>query len=195
MTLSDVQPLTVLVADEDADRLDELAGAVRDLGHHVTPYAVRVSDVAKVVADCDPDVAIVALHDDHEHALELVDEVAACASGPVLVSLEREDPEFIAQAAERGIYAYVRPVSPASIQGAIDVALHRHAELESMSEEVDRLEGALERRALIEQAKGILMERHELDAGQAFEMMRKRARETNCRVVDLARHVIESRGL
>jgi response regulator NasT len=187
--------LCVLVADEDEDNLDKLARAVRELGHKVTPYAIKVEEVAEVVAQSDPDVAIVALHQDHEHALELVEEVAACASGPVLVSLQTEDASFIARAAERGIYAYVRPVGAESIQAAIEIALHRHADVETLAEEVSRLEGALERRALIEQAKGILMERHGLDAGAAFEMMRKRARGTNGRVVDLARHVVESRGL
>jgi AmiR/NasT family two-component response regulator len=67
--------------------------------------------------------------------------------------------------------------------------------MEALSGEVDRLESALERRALIERAKGILMERHGINDHAAFEMIRKRARETNRRVIDLARQVIELSGL
>jgi AmiR/NasT family two-component response regulator len=195
MTLSDVRPLCILAADEDARRLEELADTLRGLGHDVTPFAVKTDEVAKIIDDCDPDVSIVALHDDDEHALELIEEIESRSSGPVLAALEVEDSDFIVRAAERGIFGYVRPVTAESVQAAIQVALHRHADVEALSDEVDRLEGALERRAIIERAKGILMERHGIDDRHAFEMLRKRARETNGRVIELARHVVESRGL
>jgi AmiR/NasT family two-component response regulator len=189
------QPLCILAADEDPERLDDLAAALKHLGHDVAPYAVRVDQVAAVVGHSDPDVAIVALHEDDGHALDLIEELAECASGPVIVALEGDDSEFVARAAARGIFAAVRPLSADSIQSAIEVAVRRYAEMQKLSQEVDRLESAIERRAIIERAKGILMERHGIDERAAFEMMRSRARASNGRVVDLARHVTESRGL
>ena len=45
---------------------------------------------------------------------------------------------------------------------------------------------ALERRAVIERAKGILMERHGVDEREAFELLRDHARSSNRRVVDVA---------
>jgi response regulator NasT len=190
-----IRPLCILAADEDQPRLEELAATLRTIGHDVTPFAVTPDQVAQIVEESDPDVAIVALHDDDQHALELIEEIASTAAGPVLAALEVEDPDFVARAAARGIFAYVRPVNAESVQAAIEVAMHRHADLEALSGEVDRLESALERRAIIERAKGILMERHGIDDRQAFELLRKRARGTSGRVIELARHVVESRGL
>lgn len=195
MTATDVRPLCVLAADENPERLEELAATLRGLGHDVTPFAVRTGQVAQIVEESDPDVAIVALHDDDAHALELIDEITSRASCPVLAALEVEDADFISRAAARGIFAYARPVSAEAVQGAIDIAVHRHADMEALSGEVNRLESALERRAYIERAKGILMERHGIDDHAAFEMLRKRARETNKRVIDLSRQIIEIRGL
>jgi AmiR/NasT family two-component response regulator len=195
MTQPDVRPLCILAADENASRLEELAATLRALGHDVTPFAVSTDDVAEIIEESDPDVAIVALHDDDDHALELIEEIGSRASGPVLAALEVEDAEFVSRAAARGIFAYARPVTAEAVQSAIEVAVHRHADMAALSGEVDRLESALERRAYIEQAKGILMERHGIDDQAAFEMLRKRARETNRRVIDLARQVIEVRGL
>jgi AmiR/NasT family two-component response regulator len=195
MTIPAVRPLCILAADEDAARLEELASTLRSLGHDVTPFAVRAADVAQIVEESDPDVAIVALHNDDEHALELIEEIGSRAGGPVLAALEVEDAEFVARAAARGIFAYARPATAEAVQAAIEVAVHRHADVEALSDEVDRLESALERRATIERAKGILMERHGIADHAAFEMLRKRARETNKRVIDLARQVIEVRGL
>jgi AmiR/NasT family two-component response regulator len=53
------------------------------------------------------------------------------------------------------------------------------------------LRGAFGRRALIERAKGILMERHSIDEGSAFEMLRARSRSDNRELIDLAAAVVD----
>src|SRR5438105_565108 len=136
MTIPAVHPLCILAADEDADRLKELASTLRVLGHDVTPFAVRTADVAEIVEQSDPDLAVVALHGDDEHALELIEEITSRAAGPVLATLEVDDAEFVARAAARGIFAYARPASAEALQAAIEVALHRHADIEALSDEV-----------------------------------------------------------
>lgn len=54
----------------------------------------------------------------------------------------------------------------------------------------DQLQQALDRRVLIEQAKGVLMARMGLGADQAFALIRREARSRNRRVADVARDVI-----
>jgi PAS domain S-box-containing protein len=54
----------------------------------------------------------------------------------------------------------------------------------------DQLQQALDRRVLIEQAKGVLMALMDLDADQAFALIRREARSRNRRVADVARGVI-----
>nr|WP_281381558.1 ANTAR domain-containing protein [Conexibacter arvalis] len=134
---------------------------------------------------------MVVLHADDDHALALIEEIAAYAAGPVVVLTLREDPEFVARAAERGIDAYARPETPDAVQSAIELALRRRSELERLTTKVDQLEGALERRAVIERAKGILMERHGIDQLTAFERLRTHARAGRRRVVDVAREVAD----
>jgi AmiR/NasT family two-component response regulator len=178
--------LRILVADEDEAALDRLAGLLHELGHTVCAYAVNVSDVAEKVVGDDPDLAMVVLHEDDEHALALIEEICAYASGPVIALMQEEDPEFAASAADRGIAAQSTPVEPDAVQSAIEVALRRHAEIERLEAKVDQLEGALARRAVIERAKGILMERHAVDDRTAFERLRTHARTERRRVVDVA---------
>ena len=43
---------------------------------------------------------------------------------------------------------------------------------------------------MTERAKGILMERHSIDGGSTFEMLRERSRRTNRRLFDLAAAVV-----
>jgi AmiR/NasT family two-component response regulator len=183
--------LRVLVADEDAAALDRLAGLLHDLGHTACAYAVEVAEVAERVVSDDPEISIVVLHRDDDHALALIEEICAYASGPVIALMQREDPEFTARAADRGISAQAKPDDPDAVQSAIEVSLRRHAEVERLEAKVDQLEGALARRATIERAKGILMERHGVDDRTAFERLRTHARTERRRVVDVALAVAE----
>ncbi|MFC9973882.1 GAF and ANTAR domain-containing protein [Spirillospora sp. NPDC127200] len=54
----------------------------------------------------------------------------------------------------------------------------------------EQLQGALTSRVLIEQAKGILAERHDWSLDQAYTALRAHARDHNQRLTDLARAVI-----
>lgn len=181
--------LRVFVADEDYAALDGVAHLLNDLGHTVIDRAISPAEVSAELKDQEPDVALVKLHDDDEHALELIDEIVQESACPVIALLEVAEPDFISAAAEKGIFGYVQPVTGDKLQGAIDVAIRRHADVERLNEEVDQLEGALDRRAVIERAKGILMERHGISDREAFEMLRTEARSNNRRVYDVAGEV------
>src|SRR4051812_14999262 len=183
--------LKVLVADEDPEALDNLSRLLHGLGHEVSARAVGVGEVSREIDEDEPDVAFVKLHDDDEHALELIDEIVDESACPVIALMEVPEPDFISRAAERGIYAYVQPVTAETVQGALEVALRRHADAENLSGEVEQLEGAIQRRAVIERAKGILMERHSLDDREAFELLRSHARANNRKLVDVARAVVD----
>src|SRR4051794_22638254 len=122
----EAKALKVLAADEDQEALEETAAILRELGHEVTACAVRPSEAADEIAREDPDIAVVIVHDDDEHALDLIAEIGEFASGPVIALLETEDPEFIRDAAERGIFAYARPITTAAVQSAFEVAMRRH---------------------------------------------------------------------
>ncbi len=56
----------------------------------------------------------------------------------------------------------------------------------------DQLQGALTSRVVIEQAKGILAERHNLDMPQAFSIMRTHARHSGSPLSDIASRIIDS---
>jgi AmiR/NasT family two-component response regulator len=187
--------LRVLIADENEEALHSLHDVLAGLGHEVTPYAVSVHDAVELIATEDPEVAIVVVHDDDEHALALISEAVTFASGPVIAQLPDADVAFLARAAEAGISAYAESMDPESVQGAIEVAIRRYREARRLTEKVEQLESALERRAVIERAKGVLMERHSVPDREAFERLRDHARASNRRVVDVAQSVLDGHAL
>jgi AmiR/NasT family two-component response regulator len=195
MTSTMNRGLTVLIADEREEALEPLGAALEALGHDVTPYAVSVAEASELIAREEPDLAIVVVHQDDDHALALIAEAVEFAPGPVIAYAADEDAEFVARAAEHGISAYVQSLSTEAVQGAIEVALRRHRETAALSAKVEQLEHAFARRALIERAKGILMERHRVDDRAAFALLRDHARSQNRRVVDVAHAVTEGHAL
>ena len=192
---TDARGLKVLLADEDEGALRVTAALVRELGHEVAEMAIGVQEAADVIARDDPELSMVVAYKKDAFALELISEIAEFARGPVIAILEREDADFVAEAAARGMDAHSRLGDAESIQSAIEVAMRRHAERRELVEQVQRLETALERRAMIERAKGILLERHGIDDRKAFDRLRDHARSRNRTVVDVATSVAEGHAL
>src|SRR3954453_7789962 len=187
--------LRVLIADEDERALDGLRATLEDLGHEVIPFAVSVREAAELIAREDPNLTIVMVHQDDEHALSLISEAVEFASGPVIATVRDGDADFLARADEHGIAAYVQGTDPEAVQGAIEVALRRYRETANLAGKVDQLEGALQRRVVIERAKGILMERHSADERQAFELLRENARANSRRGGGGAQSVVRGAAL
>jgi response regulator NasT len=187
--------LRVLIADENEEALRSLHEVLARIGHEVTPYAVSVREAVELIATEDPEIAIVVVHNDDEHALALISEAVTFASGPVIAQMPDADVPFLARAAEAGISAYTESMDPESIQGAIEVAIRRYRETQRLTEKVEQLESALERRAVIERAKGVLMERHSISEREAFEQLRDHARANGRRVVDVAQSVLDGHAL
>ena len=188
MSSRDTEHLRVLIANERKDRLALVAAIVVELGHEVIAREIEVDDIAAVTARERPDVALVGLGQSSDHALVMIDKIVREAACPVIVLLHARDPGFVKEASKRGVFAHISDADVEDWQSSIDIVLRRFAEFRD-------LEGAFGRRALIERAKGILMERHGIDEATAFEMLRRSARVDNRKLVDLASAVVDCHRL
>jgi AmiR/NasT family two-component response regulator len=180
--------LRVLIANERKDRLALVAPIVVALGHEVIAREINVEDVGPVTAREHPDVALVGLGESSEHALGLIDTIVREAACPVIVLLHALDPQFVKEASKRGVFAHISDTDTDDWQSSIDIVLRRFAEYHD-------LQGAFGRRATIERAKGILMERHSIDEQHAFEMLREQSRTANRKLIDLATAIVDGHRL
>ena len=188
MSHRDTEHLRVLIANERKDRLAIIAPIVVALGHEVIAREIEVQDVAAVTARERPDVALVGLGQSSQHALELIDQIVKEAACPVIVLIHARNPEFIREASKRGVFAHVTDADADDWQSSIDIVLRRFAEYH-------HLQGAFGRRALIERAKGILMERHAIDEQSAYNMLRDHSRINNRKLLDLATAIVDGHRL
>ncbi len=167
--------LRVLIANERKDRLELVVPIVVGLGHEVIAREIEVDDVGAVTARERPDVALVGLGASSQHALDLIDKIVHEAACPVIVLLHAPDAAFVKEASKRGVFAHISDDDVDDWQSSIDIVLRRFAEYHD-------LQGAFGRRATIERAKGILMERHSVD-------------EDNRKLIDLASAVVDGHRL
>jgi AmiR/NasT family two-component response regulator len=188
MRYRETEHLRVLIANERKDRLALVAAIVAALGHEVIAREIEVEDVGAVTARERPDVAVVGLGADSDHALGLIERIVHEAACPVIALLHAPDPSFVKEASKRGVFAYITDADAEDWQSSIDIVLRRFAEYHD-------LEGAFGRRATAECAKGILMERHSVDEATAFEMLRDYSRDANRKFFDIAAAVVDGHRL
>jgi two-component system, response regulator / RNA-binding antiterminator len=120
--------------------------------------------------------------------LELIEQIVRDAACPVILVLDAKDPDFVNEAAKRGIFAHLVDGEANELQSALDIVLRRFAEFHN-------LEGAFGRRAIIERAKGILMAVHGIDEQRAFELLRTHSQRDGRKLVELAEAVTETHRL
>jgi AmiR/NasT family two-component response regulator len=188
MTEHETDHLRVLIANERRDHLALVAPIVVGLGHEVIAREIDVADVGAVTVRERPDLALVGLGESSAHALGLIERIVQEAACPVIVLLHAPDPAFLKEASKRGVFAFVTNAEGEDWQSSIDIVLRRFAEYQDLA-------GAFGRRAIIERAKGILMERHSVDEGIAFGLLRDESRGANRTIIDVATAVVDGHRL
>ena len=183
-----VERLRILIANERLERLELLATVVKALGHEVVASETEVSQVAETTARTRPDVALVGLGASSVHALELIEQIVQKSTCPVIALLPTSEPAYVREAARRGVFAYIVDTTPDELQSAIEITLQRFTEYSN-------LEGAFGRRTVIEQAKGILMAHHSVDADAAYQMLNEQSQRSGTKVADLAASLVSSHVL
>jgi response regulator NasT len=181
--------LQVLIANEQDERLETITAIVEGLGHEVVGRDVDIGSVGRLSRSTGAEVALVGLGLDGEHALDQISAIVHEAACPVIAVLDAKDPRYVDEAAKRGVFAYViLDANGDELQSALDVTLRRFAEFQS-------LQGAFGRRAIIEQAKGILMERHGIDADAAFALLKSHSQHTGQKLLDVAKAIAQTHTL
>ena len=177
------ESLRVLVADEDKEQLEPVGDALEQLGHEVIALAVEPAETARATHEHRPDLAIVALHEDKDHALELIEQIVDEATCPVCLLAGHPSREFLSAAARHGIFAHLDSTDPTELSGGIDIAVERYRQFRDLL-------GAFDRRARIERAKGLLMERHAIDADEAFARLRGQARDSRRSIMGVVDEIL-----
>src|ERR671925_1688319 len=166
--------MRILVAeDETIIRLD-LRDLLERSGFEVCAEARDGEEAVDLARSSRPDVAIMDVKmpklDGIEAARQILDERPI----PIVMLTAYGQDELVSRAVEVGVFGYlVKPFRDQDLLPAIQTARARHEELSALREQADSLAEALAARKAIERAKGLLMERENLNEQEAFARLRK----------------------
>ncbi len=183
--------LKVLIADDEAIRLLSLKAQLRSLDMETIGEAGNGREAVELARELRPDIVIMDIKMPDLDGIEAAKIITAERPVPIVLLTAYGERELAERAMEAGIFAYlIKPVSEADLLPAIMLATSRFAEFQLLRREIDDLKEALETRKIVEQAKGILMQRRRLSEADAFRLMQKQSQNENKKLVEIARAII-----
>lgn len=112
---------------------------------------------------------------------------------PILIITAYSQKEFVEKAQQDNIVGYlVKPISESNLIPAIEVALHQSGKAKQLKKDIQQAKQEVEKRKLVERAKGILMSVEHLTEQQAFKQMRDTSMSRQMTMESLAMEIIDS---
>ena len=180
----------VTVDDHLPSRL-ALAEAARAIGASIVGEGVAVADALGLVECHGPDVVILAVGLPDGSGLDVAREIMARSPCPIVLLTSRNAPGVIERATAAGVMAFLlKPLRHEELRPTLELAVARFREFESLKRENEDLRRALESRKLVDQAKGLLMEREGLSESEAFRRMQRASMDHRKSMADVAEAIL-----
>lgn len=186
----------ILIAEDNDLVAFTLEEQLKGLGYDVIGIARTGAEAIDLAARLGPDLIIMDIRMPEMEGTDAAARINQQRPTPILMLTAYTDRETIRKAELAGALGYlVKPVNEAELSPAINIALARFRDLQTLRTQVHELEESLEARKLIERAKGILMQRLGLTERDAYERLRQRARDKRAKMKDIAQAIIEAEEL
>jgi len=188
-TDSDQRQVRIVVAEDEALIRMDLVEMLGEAGYQVVAQASDGAEAISLVAEHKPDLAILDVKMPILDGISAAEEIIATC--PVLMLTAFSQRELVDRARDAGVMAYVlKPFTINDLVPAIEIAISRHLQMKTLSEEVADLHDRLETRKIIDRAKGILMAALNLTEPQAFSWIQKAAMDRRLTMKEVAQAVI-----
>lgn len=175
-----MERLRVMLVSKDRFASLSLSAMLQNLGHQViacSHCAIEASDKTKALT---PDVVMVDVPEDERGRLPSIMSMMEVHALPIVLVIGEIEPVFVDRADALGVSGYiVKPASQIGIQCALVIARSRFRQLRQLQQEIVVLKNTIRSRKLIEQAKGLLMEREGITEAEAFRKIQSMSRNQN----------------
>ncbi|PID85118.1 MAG: response regulator [Chloroflexi bacterium] len=169
--------MKILIADDESIIRMGLKSMLAGLGHEVMA-AVNGREALQMTRRQEFDLAILDIKMPYTDGLQAAKTIARTQPMPIIMLTAFGDDELIEKASELPIHGYlIKPVAPAELSAAIQVAYKRFAEQQVLAKRAVQLYKTLEMRKTVERAKGKLME-NGMTEEEAYHQIQRTARDS-----------------
>lgn len=187
--------LRVCLADPHSVTRRQLVDSLGRLGHEIVD---AVSDGTSLIESCrrrQPDLALTDSLMPDVNGTEVAVRIALKVPMPIIFMSPSSDLKRLRRVGHPHVLAHlVKPFNTAELAAAIAVATAAFSEWERMRDELQEAQQALADRKVIERAKGVLMEKHEMSEQKAFEWLRSSSRNNSQKMIVVARILLNAQG-
>ena len=184
--------MRILIAEDESITRMGLRRMLEDAGHQVTEAADGQAAV-ELARRTRPDVGILDIKMPKLDGLGAAQRIYRERPTPLVLLTAYGDRELVEQAKALPIMAYlIKPIKERELLATLEVVTARFSEFEWMQERTVALEEELEARKVIERAKGVLMRRDGLGEAEAYEWIRRRARDERRSMKDVAEALLRT---
>ena len=181
----------VIIADDEALIRMDLREMLTNLGYLVVGEVADGRSAVNQARELRPDVVVMDIKMPDMDGIEAAQVLTEERIAPTVLLSAYGQRELVDRAREAGVVAYlVKPYREEELAPAIEVALARFREFQTLQKQVDDLQAALETRKLVDRAKGIQMDKQGLSEAEAFRKIQKMSMDNRKPMKDVAEAII-----
>jgi response regulator NasT len=181
----------VIIADDEALIRMDLREMLTNLGYLVVGEVADGRSAVNQARELRPDVVVLDIKMPDMDGIEAAKILTEERIAPAVLLSAYSQRDLVERARAAGVVAYlVKPYREEELAPAIEVALARFSEFQTLQKQVDDLQQALETRKLVDRAKGILMDKQGLSEAEAFRKIQKMSMDNRKPMKDVAEAII-----
>lgn len=186
-----VKMLRIMLVDQGPERAEILRATLEQADCEVVAQVSSTIDLSALVEVCKPDLIIIDTDSPERDTLENICIVSRDQPRPIVMFTHDEDSETIRAAIRAGVSAYVvGGLKSDRIKPIMDAAIARFEEFQAMRTNLEKAEGQLADRKIIDRAKAALMKQRGWSEDEAYQALRKMAMNRGVKLGEAARQVI-----
>jgi response regulator NasT len=187
---------TVVIIDDSPRSRGPLGNVLTRLGFEVVAEGASGAEAQCLAQTLKPDVLFLAVSLPDMDGLTVAAHILETVPLPILILSNHLDEGLIRRAKKVGVMAHLlKPLREEELRPAIELAISRFEECNTLRKENADLKRNLEDRKLIERAKGILMERERISEQQAFARIQKTSMNTRRSMAEIAQAILLSEAV
>jgi two-component system, response regulator PdtaR len=184
-------PTRIIIAEDDSVIRMDLKEELQRQGYLVVGDAGDGQSAVNLTRELRPDLVVMDIRMPEMDGISAAEILTREKLAPVVLLTAFSDQELIERARNAGVVHYVtKPWRASDLRPAIEIALSRFQEFRSMETKVRDLEDHLATRKVVEKAKGVLMEKHNITEQEAFRRIQKASMNNRKSMKDVAEAIL-----
>ncbi len=184
-----------IVAEDEALIRMDIVETLREGGYDVVGEASNGEECVKLARELKPDVVVTDVKMPIMDGITAAEHIAKERLAPVVLLTAFSQTELVERARDAGAMAYVvKPFTPADLLPAVEIAASRFVEIRALENEIADINERMETRKRVERAKGLLMEKMQLNEPEAFRWIQKTSMDRRLTMREVAEAVIDQMG-